>query len=114
MVYLTAAEAKSRHIEKMGEALGLQFNALWHEVVWLHIKWGEFVQLFGSKPMRIELLNQAAPAFFHMIQDILWDDTLLHIARLTDRSKSSPRHNRVNLTIQNLPQLVEGSTARKS
>jgi hypothetical protein len=60
----TADEAENRYTEKMGAALGTQFYALWKEVVWLHWNWGEFVELFGSKPTRIELLNEAAPRFF--------------------------------------------------
>jgi hypothetical protein len=71
----TAEEAEKRHTEKMGEALGTQFYALWKEVVWLHWNWAESVELFGSKPTRIELLNRAAPAFFRMTQDALWELT---------------------------------------
>lgn len=39
-----------------------------------------------------------------MIQDVLWEETLLHAARLTDRSTSPGRKQ--NLTVQNLPQLI--------
>jgi hypothetical protein len=109
----TDAEAEKSYIEKMGEALGKQFHALWKEVVWLHWNWAEYVELFGSKPTRIELLNQAAPAFFRMIQDLLWEETLLRIARLTDASKSGGRAGRANLTIRNLPELVDDSEARQ-
>jgi hypothetical protein len=94
---------KSQYIEKMGESLGSQFYALLQEVIWLHTKWAEFRELFGSNPTRVELLNQAAHAFFGMIQYMLWDDTLLHIARLTDPPTSM---GHANLTIKNLPELV--------
>jgi hypothetical protein len=97
--------------EKMGEALGAQFDALWIEVVWLHRNWGEFVELFGSKPSRLELLNQTAPTFFRLIQDSLWEVTVLHIARLTDPAKS---RGRANLTIQNLPDLIDDATAKQA
>jgi hypothetical protein len=105
----TADEAENRYTEKMGAALGTQFYALWKEVVWLHWNWGEFVELFGSKPTRIELLNEAAPAFFRVIQDALWELTVLHIARLTDTPKS---RGRPNLTIRNLPDLVDDAAAK--
>lgn len=39
----TDAEAEKSYIEKMGEALGKQFHALWKEVVWLHWNWAEYV-----------------------------------------------------------------------
>lgn len=110
----TAEEAEKHYIEKMGEALGTQYYALWQEVAWLHRKWAEFVELFGSKPTRIELLNQTAPTFFRMVQDVLWEETLLHIARLTDVSKTGGRDKRTNLTIRNLPELVIDPEAQQA
>jgi hypothetical protein len=104
MSYLTADEIKERYTKNMGKSLGQQYNALWQEVAWLHTKWREFVELFGSKPSRIDLLNQAAPAFFRLIQDSLWENILLHIARLTDPPKSLGV--KANLTICNLADLV--------
>jgi hypothetical protein len=88
----------------MGETLGKLFHALWQEVAWLHAKWAEYVQLFGTKPNRIDLLNAAAPEFFRIVQDTLWDDTLLHIARLTERQRSG---GKAMLTIQTLPRMVD-------
>jgi hypothetical protein len=111
MVHRSPEEVTSHHIEKMGEALGRQFDALWHDVVWLHRKWAEYVELYGTKETRVELLNQAAPQFFRMIQDALWEETLLHVARLTDKSTSPGR--RQNLTIQNLPQLISDSKIKE-
>jgi hypothetical protein len=81
------------------------------EVVWLHWNWAESVELFGSKPTRVELLNETAPAFFRMTQDALWEMTVLHIARLTDAPKS---RGRANLTIRNLPELVYDGDARQA
>src|SRR5437868_4579391 len=82
---VTADEAKTEYISKMGSDLGEVYHHLWQEVAFVHRKWNEHVELFGMKPSRIDLMNEAAPAFFRMIQDSLWEDTLLHIARLTDR-----------------------------
>jgi hypothetical protein len=112
MVHRTAEQVTSHHIEKMGKALGVQFDALWHDVVWLHRKWGEYIELFGSKVSRVETMNQAAPQFFHMIQGVLWEETLLHVARLTDKSTSPGR--RQNLTIQNLAKLIDDPDTRQT
>ncbi len=98
----TAEAAKNKYIEKMGEALGSQFDALFREVAWLHFRWGEYVELVGN-PKRVEVLDEAASALFRIILEALWEQTLLHIARLTDRPKSSGKEN---LTIRNLPELV--------
>lgn len=102
----TADEAKKANIEKMGEPLGTLFSTLWQEVAILHFHWKEYAELFGTKPERITLLNRAAPAFFRMIQDELWESTLLQLARLTDPANSHGKQDRSNLTIQALPALI--------
>lgn len=65
------------------------------------------------KPERITLLNQAAPFFFRMIQDELWESTLLSLARLTDPSNSQGNPDRSNLTLQALPALTTDVTLKR-
>ncbi len=114
MANRTAEQAKSHYIEKMGDPLGTHFNALWQEVASLHMKWAEFVEMYGSKLSRVELLNQAAPQFFRMIQDALWEEILLHIARLTDEPRSLNRKAKANLTIRNLPEFISDITTKNA
>jgi hypothetical protein len=101
--YLSGEEAKQEHIRKLGDNLCSLFHGLWGEVAWLYIKWHEYVELFGKTSSRIDLLNNSAPLFFRIVQDSLWEDVLLHIARLTDPPKSAGKDN---LTIQRLSGLV--------
>ena len=107
----TAEEVKRHLIEVMGDDLGSLYHALWNELTWLYSKWGEYVELFGTKPSRIELVNRAAGRFFRIVQDSLWDDALLHIARLTDPPKSAGKEN---LTIKKLPQLIVQESLKKN
>jgi hypothetical protein len=109
--YPTAEEAKLENIKRMGEPLGKLYSALWQEVSRLNFKWVEYVELFGTKPSRIELLNKAAPAFFRIVQDSLWEDTIIHIARLTDPPKSVGKEN---LTVQALPPLIADPQVTKN
>ncbi len=51
-------EAKQANIEKMGEPLGVVYSALCQEVSLMHLEWNEYVELFGTKPERIVLLNE--------------------------------------------------------
>ena len=102
-------EAKQEYQKAMGEELGQLFWLLSNECSWLHWKWSDYVILFGSKPERIDLLNHAAPAFFKLVQDTMWEDILLHMCRLADPPKSCGKHS---LTLQRLPDLV--STAMRS
>jgi hypothetical protein len=66
--------------------------------------------LFGTKPSRIDLLNRAAPQFFRMLQDELFEATLLHLSRITDPPYSLNDKNKPNLSIR---ALAEHSTDAK-
>jgi AbiU2 len=100
---VTAAQGKAAHVLAMGEDLGQIYDALWQQVAWLHRKWSEYVVLFGTKESRVVLLNEAAPTFARIVQDSLWEDLLLHVARLTDPPKSAGKRN---LSIQTLAALI--------
>ena len=105
----TAAESKADNIAAMGQALGERYSALWQELVWLYRIWGEYVDLYGTKASRVELLNRAAGSFFRVVQDALWEQTLLHIARLTDPAVSA---GKPNLSIQSLPPVIDDPKAK--
>lgn len=104
MTFTLPDDVKRQHIERMGKDLGTVFNKLYNELAWLYIKWNQYVELYGVKPSRIDLTNQASPLFFRIVQDTLWEDTLLHIDRLTDPPKTGKKSN---LTILLLSNLVE-------
>lgn len=101
---LSAGEVDQQYIDEMGPELGPIFARFWNECVHLHWKWEEVVALFGTNPERVALLNKAAKSFFRVIQDTLWEDVLLHIARLTDPPQTMGKDN---LTLQRLPALVD-------
>src|SRR3989304_10132230 len=100
---LTPDDVRKEHLASMGPRLGPVCNELLNEVAWLHAKWHEYKELYGEKPTRVELLNRAAGFFFRIVQDTLWEDTLLHVARLTDPPGSGRRQN---LTVFRLPSPV--------
>lgn len=103
MTYRTPEEVEQQYIEACGTELGTLHNRLVAECARLHFKWGDYVELFGTKPERIEILNQAAGSFFRVVQDSLWEDILLHLARFVDSPKSAGKDN---LTLLRLPALV--------
>jgi len=107
--YSSAEEVQKEHVDTLGPDLGPVYHALYNECAWLHIKWHQFLVLYCTKPERIELLNRSAGLFFRIIQDTLWEDTLLHVARLTDQPRSMGKDN---LTIQRLPPLISDSAFR--
>lgn len=109
----SAEEAKKANIEKMGEPLGELYSALWQSVAVIHLYWKDYVELFGTKPERIALLNQTAPSLFHMLQGELWEMSLLHLARLTDPAISPGKGERTNLTVQGLPPLITDAALKE-
>jgi len=102
----TAAQAKADHIAKMGQEVGSVYSALWQQVAWIHKKWEQYVTLFGTNEKRIDLLNAAAPSMFRTVQDTLFEDVLLHLARLTDPPSSV---GRANLSARRLASVLASS-----
>jgi hypothetical protein len=101
---LESKDVEQRYIDAMKPELGTMFYRLLSELGDLHLKWHEYVGLFGRDEETIGLLNRSAPAFFATVQDTLWENVLLHISRLTDGVIVSGRET---LTIERLPQLVD-------
>lgn len=114
MIQRIGEEAKSDYIKQMGQELGIQFYRLWEEFLWLDMKWGEYDAMYGAGSNRIDLLNEAAPTFFWMVEKVFWEDMLLHISRLTDPPSSNGKNGKKNLTIKNLPELVSDPAIKEA
>jgi hypothetical protein len=105
----TAEESRNANVLAMGEELGLLYSELWQQLVWLHTKWEQYVVLFGKTESRVKLLNASAPMFFRVVQDTLWEDSVLHVARLTDSPASM---NKPNLSIRRIADLIDDQPVR--
>jgi hypothetical protein len=101
---MSTANVAADYKARMGHQLGVLFCALMNACALLHWRWADFRELFGTSPARIALLNGAAQFLFGTIQEVLWENTLLQLARLTDPAKTG---GRANLTLQRLPVLVD-------
>lgn len=68
---------------------------------WAHAEWilGEYRDLF-SHGERLAVLNAVAGPFLGLVQDVLWENLLLRVARLTDPVRTTGRKN---LTFQQIP-----------
>ena len=96
---LTDDALRAEYIRVMGPDLGLLYSELQQDFGWLQHKWSEFLELFGRGPERIELLNVVASDFFYFLMKLLFEDTMLHLSRLTDPPKSAGRET---LTVMRL------------
>ena len=106
----SAAELKDDYICSMGNSLGEVYYSLWQDVALLHVKWDEYVQLYGTNRERVDLLNCAARFFFKVVHDVLWSDILLSIARLVDPPMTGSKKN---MTIRLLPEAVDPCISAK-
>jgi hypothetical protein len=100
---LSAQEVRAAKMAAMPAPLGALHYELWTQVAWVHMKWQEYRAFFGKDRETVDFLNDVAPAFFHHLQSVLWDDVLLHLCRLTDPPKSAGKDN---LTLTCLPAVI--------
>ena len=81
----TAPDVEIKFKQGMGDELGLLFSYLWGDYLMLHQKWNEYIELFATNEKRLELLNETAPGFFRMVQDLFWQATLISLCRISDQ-----------------------------
>ncbi|HWF83597.1 MAG TPA: hypothetical protein VG222_02055 [Vicinamibacterales bacterium] len=67
----------------------------------LQIKWCEFTALFLADA--IDLLNQSASTFFYLVKQMMFNDAMLHLSRLTD---PGVQNGFENLSIRRLSDLI--------
>lgn len=104
--YKAWEKVREETIGLMGPDLGETYILLCASLVDLNVKWSLYRAIYGTNEERVKLVNQAAGVFFQTVQNSLLDDILIHISRLTDRSKTAGKEN---LTIFRLSSLIECS-----
>ncbi len=97
-------EVKQDHLSKLGLELGTAFHTIWNEVLNMHLKWTEFESLFGSEE-NVSLMHQISPNFFFILRNLLFNDIVMGITRLTQ--KKIDRIGNERLTLSVLTQLTE-------
>lgn len=80
------------------------FQELKTEIIWLHGRWIVYTQLYDFSEKRIDLINECAPNFFYIIQDILLGEIIISLSKLTDLSSS---HGFDNLSFEQLQLRVD-------
>jgi AbiU2 len=101
---------ESVHMTSDGRGMSTEltdvYDALYQDISLLHAKWEVFNQLYVTSEETVGLLNESAPSFFRICQDMLIDDILLTISRLTDPHQT---FNRDNLSMERLVAYVDES-----
>lgn len=94
--HLSPEEVKAEILSSFPPDCGDLFFEIWNDVNNLDLNWQNYRALYGTSPERIDLLNWAAGTFFGLIENTMWHDVLLRIARLTDPPKLG-RYTRASL-----------------
>ena len=79
---------KEDYIAALGEEFGRAFHEVWKEWIGAWIRHEELKEMFGSQE-GIGYLNSVAPQFFADVQQLFWNDLMLYVSRLTDKSKGA-------------------------
>ena len=84
-------ETLQGHIDALGdEKFGRVFYAVWSHWCEAKVRYEEYRELFGTQE-DCDLLNAVAPQFFGYVHQVFWQDLVLHVTRLTDRSPKALR-----------------------
>jgi hypothetical protein len=82
-------------------------DKLRRELVLLYTKWNAFKTLYCTSDESVRMLDSAAALFFQMCRELLRDDIILTVCRLTDPAKSRVgKVEKSNLTIEYLVELI--------
>ena len=76
------------HIDAFGQDFGRVYYAVWNEWVSGLVRYEEMREMFGTDE-KLALLNMVEPVFFADVQQLFWHDLMLHVTRLTDKSKKA-------------------------
>lgn len=79
---------RQEYIDALGEEFGREFHAIWSEWCLAKLRYEELRELFGTQET-CDLLNAVSPAFFGDIQRLFWNDLMLYVTRLTDKSEKA-------------------------
>jgi hypothetical protein len=106
---ITHDAERAEYIRRMGPELGLVCHELQDDSGSLIYRWSELQELFRGGPERFDLLNSVASNFFHLVSQVMYEDAILHLCRLTDRPEVFG--NEI-LTVKRLPKLISDPTLK--
>ena len=81
-------EILQRYTAILGKDFARVFYAVSSDWTAAWVRHDELFKLFGDRE-NIEILNMVEPRFFGDVQQLFYNDLILHVARLTDQSRRS-------------------------
>lgn len=99
-------ELLTERLNAMGAELGRLHYQLYQNLCYVSIRWNEFKTLFATDEADIAMLNTFAPSFFGEVQQLMLNDTILWLRKLTDSAKAGRPRRRINVTVNLLPGFI--------
>jgi len=96
---------KEELMEVLGKESGKVFHAVYEEWCLTLFRYDDLRALFGTQE-KCDLLNAVAPGFFGDVQRLFWNDLMLGVARLTDRTKGTVKLRSLERIVRNDPDLL--------
>jgi hypothetical protein len=94
--------------------VGASHELLVRELMLLNTKWNDFKLLFCRSDANVRRLHDVAELFFQIVREVLADDIILGICRITDPATSRVKGvQRANLTLDRIESLLPKSNAAK-
>jgi hypothetical protein len=100
---------------KMPAAVAESHDLLSRELMLLNTKWNDFKYLFCKSGANVRRLHDVAELFFRIVREIMADDIILGICRLTDPATSGVKGvQRANLTLHRIESLLANTKLAKT
>ena len=98
-------ETRQQYIDEFGRELGEMFCDVNDEWVGALDRYQELMQLFGKSEEQVAMLNAVGGRFFGDIQEVLSNDLILRLTRLTDKNRGTVSVHRLPRLLRKHPQL---------
>ena len=92
-------KTRQEYIDKLGPEVGEMLDAIHEEWTMALDRYQELMEMFGKDEKRVAMLNALGAAFVGDLQEVLSNDLILRLTRLTDTGKQS-------VSIHHLPRFL--------
>ena len=98
-------KTRQKYIDKLGPERGQMLDAIHEEWTLALDRYQELMELFGKDEKRVAMLNALGAAFVGDLQEVLSNDLILRLTRLTDTGKRTVSVHHLPRFLRNHPHL---------
>ena len=98
-------KTRQKYIDKLGPERGQMLDAIHEEWTLALDRYQELMELFGKDEKRVAMLNALGAAFVGDLQEVLSNDLILRLTRLTDTGKRTVSVHHLPRILRNHPHL---------